>query len=37
MRVRYFFIKELVTIGDINIKPCPTDEMLVDHFLTTAR
>jgi hypothetical protein len=32
IRVRYFFIKDRVSNGDITIKHCPTGEMLTDHF-----
>jgi hypothetical protein len=31
-RVRYFFIKDRVSNGDITLKHCPTGEMLADHF-----
>jgi hypothetical protein len=32
IRVRYFFIKDLLTNGDLTIKHCPTADMLGDHF-----
>jgi hypothetical protein len=32
IRVRYFFIKDRVSNGDITLKHCPTGEMLADHF-----
>jgi hypothetical protein len=32
IRVRYFFIKERVSNGDITLKHYPTGEMLADHF-----
>jgi hypothetical protein len=32
IRVRYVFIKDRVSNGDITIKHCPTGEMLADHF-----
>jgi hypothetical protein len=32
IRVRYFFIKDRVSYGDITLKHCPTGEMLADHF-----
>jgi hypothetical protein len=32
IRVRYFFIKDQVSNGDITLKHCPTGEMFVDHF-----
>ena len=33
MNVRYFFITDRVKKGDLEIKYCPTDEMIAD-FLT---
>jgi hypothetical protein len=32
IRVRYFFIKDRLSNGDITLKHCPTGEMLADHF-----
>ena len=32
VRVRYFFIKDRVSSGDIKMEHCPTEEMLTDHF-----
>jgi hypothetical protein len=32
IRVRYFFIKDRVSNGDITLKHCPTGEMIADHF-----
>jgi hypothetical protein len=32
IRVRYFFIKDRVSNGNITLKHCPTGEMLADHF-----
>jgi hypothetical protein len=32
IRVRYFFIKDRVSNGDITLKHCPTGEMLADRF-----
>jgi hypothetical protein len=33
IRVRYFFIKDRVSNGDITLKHCPVGEMLADHFI----
>ena len=32
VRVRYFFIKDRVSSGDITLEHCPTEEILADHF-----
>jgi hypothetical protein len=32
MWVRYFFIKDIITLGDITMKHCPATEMIADHF-----
>ena len=32
IRVRYFFIKDRVSSGDIKLEHFPTEEMLADHF-----
>ena len=32
VRVRYFFIKDRVSSGEITLEHCPTEEMLADHF-----
>jgi hypothetical protein len=32
IRVRYFFIKDRITSGDITLKHCPATEVLSDHF-----
>ena len=32
IRVRYFFIKDQVSSGDIKLEHCPIEEMLADHF-----
>ena len=32
IRVRYVFIKDRVSSGDIKLEYCPTEEMLADHF-----
>jgi hypothetical protein len=32
IRVRYFFIKDRITSGDITLKHCPATEMIADHF-----
>jgi hypothetical protein len=32
IRVRYFFIKDIITSGDITLKHCPATEMITDHF-----
>ena len=32
IRVRYYFIKEWIAVGDIVVKHCTTREMLTDHF-----
>ena len=32
IRVRYYFIKNHISTGDIVVKHCPTAEMLADHF-----
>jgi hypothetical protein len=32
IRVRYFFIKDRVSNGNITLKHCLTGEMLADHF-----
>ena len=32
IRVRYFLIKERIGVGDLKVKHCPMDEILMDHF-----
>jgi hypothetical protein len=32
IRVHYFFIKDRVSVKDLSIHHCPTEEMLTDHF-----
>jgi hypothetical protein len=32
IRVRYFFIKDMIGNGDISVKHCPTGDMAGDHF-----
>ena len=32
IRVRYYFVKDRITAGDIVVKHCPTREILADHF-----
>jgi hypothetical protein len=32
IRVRYFFIKDRITSGDITLKHFPAKEMIADHF-----
>ena len=33
IKVRYFFIKDWVATGDVELKHCSTTKMLVDHFI----
>lgn len=32
IRVRYYFIKDRIAVGNIVVKHCPTGVMLADHF-----
>ena len=32
INVRYFFIKDRIQNGELNIKYCPTEEMVADYF-----
>ena len=32
IHVRYFLIKDGISVGDLKVKYCPTEKMFADHF-----